>query len=241
MSATKPKKASNRIDDLMERASQALVATKYFECERLAVDALQIAHRAEDYERMSRVLLPLQEARRQKRLLAMDTKKLTKVVQPLDETQVPTAGCYLVEPPMVGVDGRDLRERADAADVPVFVVVREPLTRTGLWPIVMVGPVTVRTKVRPPANDKPTIEWLIGASEALGDEAIASIDPADDAYDRVDQLLECVLTLPDHEKLHQALADACAAAAKQQLIAPRALNKKTGPGAGEWPEDENEA
>lgn len=241
MTTTKPKRASNRIDELMERASQALVATKYFECERLSIDALQMAHRAEDYERMSRVLLPLQEARRQKRLLAIDTKSLTRLTVPLDETQVPTAGCYLIEPPLVGVDGRDLRERADAADIATFVVVREPLTRLGQWPVVMVGPVTVRTKVQPPANDKPTIEWLIGASEALGDQAIASIDAADDIYDRVDQLMECLLTLTDHEKLHQALSEACVLASKQQLVAPRALNKKTGPGAGEWPEDETEA
>ena len=241
MNGTKPKKAGNRIDDLMEKASQALVATKYFECERLAIDALQMAHRGEDYERMSRVLLPLQEARRQKRLLAIDTGNLTRLTVPLDETQVPTAGCYLVEPPLVGVDGRDLRERADAADVATFVVVREPQTRTGLWPIVMVGPVTVRTKVKPPTNDKPTIEWMVGASEALGDEAIAAIDAADDIYDRVDQLMECLLTLTDHEKLHQALAEACAMASKQQLVAPRALNKKTGPGAEPWPEEETEA
>lgn len=234
MSATKPKKANNRIDELMEKASQALVATKYFECERLALDALQMAHRGEDYERMSRVLMPLQEARRQKRLLAIDTGKFTRLTVPLDETHVPTPGCYLVEPPLVGVDGRDLRERADAADVPTFVVVREPLTRMGQWPIVMVGPVTVRTKVQPPANDKPTIQWMVAASEALGDAAIQGIDAADDIYDRVDQLMECLLTVTDHEKLHQALAEACAAAAKQQLVAPRVSGKKA---EEEWEEE----
>ncbi|MFN3311207.1 MAG: ABC transporter permease, partial [Thermomonas sp.] len=42
----------------------------YFAAERLCLEALELAHKACDYERMARICLPLQEARRQKRDLA---------------------------------------------------------------------------------------------------------------------------------------------------------------------------
>lgn len=143
----------------MERASAALSARKYFETERLAVEALNTAFLAHDFERMARVLLPLQEARRQKRDLALDAGKVHVVAEELPTKIKP--GCYLIVPPRVGLDGRQLRELADAAEVPVVVVVREPTTRAGLWPIVALGPVTVRTRVEPPGPDE-----LLGSAGA---------------------------------------------------------------------------
>ena len=61
-----------KIDDLMESASAALAATRYFEAERLAWQALGAAHSAKDFERMGRIALPLQEARRQRYQQALD-------------------------------------------------------------------------------------------------------------------------------------------------------------------------
>src|SRR5689334_10244420 len=66
-------KGQTQIDRMMERASTALEAMRYFEAERLASTALRRAHAAADFERMARILLPLQEARRQKRQLAVDS------------------------------------------------------------------------------------------------------------------------------------------------------------------------
>lgn len=148
-----------RIDVLMEQASHALVARKYFEVEELCVEALRRAQAASDFDRVARVALPLQEARRQKRDLAFDAAVEDKAVFVVDG-EVPTGkalvpGCYLVAPPRVGVDGRVLREAADAKRVPIIVVVREPRSRDGMWPIVTVGPVTVRTKVAPPLPPPP--------------------------------------------------------------------------------------
>lgn len=241
MSATKSKKAGgNPIDRLMEQASEALVATKYFECERLSVEALTQAYAVHDYERMARILMPLLEARRQKRLLAVDTGKLTRVTQPFGEDYKPAAGCYLIEPPMVGVNGRDLRDRADAVGVPVLVVVREPMTRIGQWPVVMVGQVTVRTRLAPPANEKPTIQWLLTASESLGDAAIASVDPTDDAFGRVDELVERIMTITDHEKLHQALEAACREAAELHAKGVRPQSRKGPTPAAALLEEESE-
>lgn len=145
----------------MEQASVALTEGKYFETEELCIEALRRARGIADFDRIARISLPLQEARRQKRDLAYDAAVEKGAVfrvdgePPAGKALVP--GCYLVEPPRVGVDGRVLRENADAKRTPIIVVVREPQSRDGLWPIVAVGPVTVRTKVPipPPPQAKP--------------------------------------------------------------------------------------
>ena len=209
------------IDQLMEQASEALVRTDYFESEELALRALNAAYDTTDYERMARIVLPLQEARRQKRLAALDTGVLVRLNEAdqenLAECEI-EPGCYLFEPLLVGADGRDFRERANLQRVPVHVVVREPRTNEGLWPIVMIGPLTVRTKVRPPARndeDEVSIEWMQKASESLGDAAIMKVDTTRSAADQVGQLLDLLGTCPDHEKLHQAFESACRAAMRE--------------------------
>ncbi len=60
------------IDELMERASLALARTDYFGAERTCLRAIARAVAASDWERAARMCLPLQEARRQKRMLAID-------------------------------------------------------------------------------------------------------------------------------------------------------------------------
>jgi len=204
-----------RIDELMEQAGQALVDTNYFEAERLALDSLRQAHGLRDYDRMARILLPLQEARRQKRLAAADEGRIYIFDRAPGENEKLKIepGCWLVQPPMVGADGRTLREEADRLEIPVIVIVREPKTQLGRWPVVMIGPVTVRTQISPAKELTP--EWFLEASEALGDEAIEQVDPELAAAVRVDRLLDRLETLPDHEKLHQALADACRAALRE--------------------------
>lgn len=223
---------ANPIDALMERASRALVRRRYFECEQTCSEALRAAHATMDYERMARVLLPLEESRRQKRDLAIDAGHVEMLSGTIPEVGSIQPGCYLVAPPRVGADGRSLREAADRAGIPIVVVVREPTTRAGLWPIVALGPVTIRTKVEPPksrtalkrvskrsgptrsARDAgesivPTRSWFLRANEQLGDAAIAAVDPSLDCFARVEALTKRLEALPDHEKLHQALSAAC--------------------------------
>lgn len=260
----------------MEQASDALVRRDYFAAERLAHSALRKAHAARDYERMARIILPLQEARRQKRDLAFDAAQRGAVF--LIDADVPASkklveGCYLVAPPRVGADGRLLRESADRREVPTIITVREPTTRDGRWPLVALGPVTVRAKVdppkpppacaakssaakvkskasaptkagarasakkgsvaaaieqpaietsasSPPVAGKPTPEWFLAANEALGDAAIASVAENLTPHARVDVLMELLETTPDHEKLHQRLADAAREAARTPVKTP---------------------
>jgi hypothetical protein len=212
---------AEKIDELMELASAALAKTDYFECEQLALQALNTAYEAGDFERMARITLPLQEARRQKRLEAVDSGEVIRLNEAdaeILEAESVEPGCYLFEPLLVGADGRDFRERANQQRIPVLVVVREPRTSLGEWPVVMIGPLTVRTRIQPPGkkDESPvTVQWMQAASEALGDEAIMKVDSTRSAADQVGQILDLLGTCPEHEKLHQALESTCRAAMKE--------------------------
>lgn len=206
----------DRIDALMEQASVAMARTDYFECERLAVEALHHAHQEFDFDRMARIVLPLQEARRHKRQLASQVRKIRRLSDDeqlavlLAEGAPIEPGCYLIEPMLVAADGRELREQANARNVPILVVVREPKTQVGVWPVVMVGPETVRTFVGPPT--RISVSWMLAADDALGTEAVARIDPGAPPRDRVDRLMGLLGTLVGGEALHAALATACSQA-----------------------------
>ncbi len=230
-------KGESPIDRLMERASLALQETKYFEAERAALTALQRAHAASDFERMARIVLPLQEARRQKHQLAADsgTTALLRKMGAVHADEI-EPGCYLFQPPLIGIDARNFRESADSAQVPVIVITREPMTREGKWPIVAVnGTISVRTRVDPPwklerveksitkdavdgvAFGAPPVVWFEAAAEALGDAALARLKPEDPAAWKVDDLLGFLDCHPDHEKLHQRLAEECRRAMDEPL------------------------
>ena len=60
------------LDTTMQRASEALARLDYLTCERLCLEALAAARRAGDWPYYRRVLLPLQESRRQRRMIAAD-------------------------------------------------------------------------------------------------------------------------------------------------------------------------
>lgn len=212
---TKAETKQQKIDEKMERASAALEATRYFECERLCAEALRSAHSLHDFDRMARILLPLEEARRQKRLAALDADRF-EVLKSISPDLKLKPGCYMLEPPdCVGVDGRAMREMANAQEVPALIVVREPLTKAGLWPLVSVGPVTVRVRTKPSKGLTP--EWFADALEALGDVSLEAVDWTAPAEIVVGELAQRLETTPDHDLMHQRLGDACRAALKDLL------------------------
>lgn len=256
---TTPSQHQSRIDQQMEEASELLVRRSYFEAEKLCASALRRALGIQDYDRAARICLPLQEARRQKRDQAIEAGAVFLIDAELPLKENILAGCYLVCPPRVGVDGRNIRDAADEAGVPVMVLVREPATKEGYWPLVAVGPITVRERVAPPrapmpvdhlsaggkgtgrgkaggrtkkgaaapreasgtpsgVNDLvslPPPEWFLTASEALGDAAIASCASITQPDLLVEALALRLAALPEHEKLHQQLADAARAATRE--------------------------
>ncbi len=211
------------IDSMMDRASRALVETDYFEAERLSERALRQARSARDFERMARICLPLQEARRQKRLIALDAGFGLLICKGADVPRALEPGVYLLQPPMIGAEARTLREHADRKKVPALVLCREPMTRDGRWPMVAVGPRIFRAKVATPeplervedhvTKDRysglPPASWFEMASEALGDAGFAALPDVEHPDFRVDDLLDLLDAHPGHEKLHQWLAEAC--------------------------------
>ncbi len=214
-SPTSAKRASaqRRMDELMERASLALSRMEWEAVETAASEALEVAHRQHDYQRMARMLLPLQEARRQRRLKALDEHVVVLLEDPMPVEEVALEpGCWLVCPPFVGMDAVQLRERSIKERVPMLIVTREPTTRAGAWPLVAVGPRVFRVKAKPPRDLTPG--WFEDAIEALAEEAIAGIDAALPAWERVDDLMDVLLALPESERAHQALAQACQEAAR---------------------------
>ncbi|MCC6677365.1 MAG: hypothetical protein IT436_09490 [Phycisphaerales bacterium] len=222
----------------MERASTALVRTDYFGAERACLRALLKAVAAADWERAARVCMPLQEARRQKRMLAIDATgpggaRLVSRAEPVTAKTGP--GCWLFQPPLVALDARRFREAADQREIPVFVMTREPMTRAGEWPVVaVVGQLSVRVRIAPPPGVRPApggmsaahptgdevagpvpIEWFTAAAEALGDSAIARLNPEDPAAHRALDCIDFLDAFPDHEKLHQRLEIECRRAASE--------------------------
>lgn len=204
------------MDELMELAAAALGRQAWLEAERGAYQALGLAREHGDFEQMAKVVEPLAEARRRRLEKALDVRKIKIVDTTLPEGKQLKRGCYLVQPPLVGADARQLRLTAVAAEVPVAVVCREPLTLTRMWPIVAIGPgATVRLPIEPPDDQEhPDLAWFVAALKALGDWAIEGLDPALEPVRRVDTLLDRLETVADHQGLHECLRDACLAAHK---------------------------
>ena len=204
-----------KVDEIMERAEAALRRSQWFEAERLAHRAVELARAQEDFALLARVCLPLQEARRQRIQEATGNRKLAILQADITEDMPLKPGCYLVQPPTVGADARRLRLAALRREIPVAVLCREPRSRMGLCPIVAIGQVTVRTRIEPPKKwDKPDLAWYVEACELLGDAAIETLDRTAEPARQVDALLERLDAVPDHEKLHQVLAEVCKEAAR---------------------------
>jgi hypothetical protein len=177
-----------KVDEMMERAEAALRRSQWFEAERIALKALELARREEDFAAMARIVLPLQEARRQRVQAAVTAaKKKVRILDADITEEMPLSpGAYLVQPPTVGADARRLRLAALRREVPVAVMCREPRTQRGQCPVVAIGAITVRARIDAPKD-----------------------------WDRqIDYVLNLLDTVPDHEKLHQLLAAKCAEAAK---------------------------
>ena len=97
------KAPGNPIDKLMDEASEALLATEYFTVVKLCKRALERARAADDFERMSRIVLPLQEARRQIRQIACDAGPRLLVTQRLKPSEM-QPGLYLCQVPMIAAE-----------------------------------------------------------------------------------------------------------------------------------------
>jgi hypothetical protein len=198
---------------MMEEASAALAQGHYLGAAMTSREALLFAREGHDFERMSRITLPMLEAQRFIRQSALETGIIHRVSDSTDIPPDPDASCYLFAPDFVGADARRFRAAANDAGIGAFVLTREPTTSKGLWPIVGVGNRVVRIQIEPPKDDTPTPEWFARAGELLGDQAIIDATNASDPDDPkpwiVDDFLDRFDACPEHEKFIKALGVAC--------------------------------
>lgn len=100
----------------MERASQSLAHMDYLTCEAFCLEALAIARQEQDWAYYARILLPLQEARRQRRMIAADgvvRLGTARLEQPVESWMVNLqAGCVVLTHPHKASDAQKLDHEA---------------------------------------------------------------------------------------------------------------------------------
>ena len=210
------KKKSSISEAHLTSAERAMKDARWFDAERDALAALDSALQSGMHELAADAILPLQEARRQRVLMAIDASDGTPNVLDQVESELETVepGVHLLVPHAVAADARRMRIVGLQTEVPVLAVCREPLTGAGQVPIVAIGEVTIRCYVDPPEDpENHSMEWTLGAMESLGNAAIERADESPNGPDRITALRNALDSIPEHEKLHQALAQALRSAA----------------------------
>ncbi len=197
----------------MEEASQALADGQYLAAAHMCREALLLARSENDFERMSRICMPMLEAQRYVRQNALDSGVIHQIAKSTDIPEMPGPECYLFAPNFVGADALRFRNAANDAGIAPFVLTREPTTSKNQWPIVGVAQRVVRIRLDPPEHNTPNPKWFAWAAEQLGDQAIedtlAAGDPNDPPAWIVDDFLDRYDACPEHEKFIMALSRAC--------------------------------
>ncbi len=244
------------IDEQMERASEALARMNYLACERLCLESLALARGEGRFEDYARILLPLQESRRQRRLTAAEggirlgTAGLEG--EPVDWLPRLNPGCILLTRPHGPAQARDLLNLAHERGLHIEVLLADNATADEKWQLRAFAGPDVRCDVDAPPRTwrdrwlharevqagQGEIElepsgYFLAASEALGDEALRMAESEENILARLARLEACLEVITDHELLHQALARTAREAARQPEASPpnRGESATSGPDA----------
>jgi len=213
-------------DATMQRASEALARMDYLACEALCLDALRVARDGQQWADYARILMPLQEARRQRRMIAAEGMiRLGTATHDgaLDEwLNDVSSGCIVVTRPHGQRDAHALFQAARSARKHVEVLWADCDMDAPQWLIrTFVGPDATCRLDAPPTGWVDTNEpdrsvasywptpgdWFLDAAERLGDAALETVDPQLIGADRVAALEARLDATADHEILHQRLFD----------------------------------
>jgi len=232
-----------QLDRLMESASQALAARDYLACETLCLQALTQARQARLWAYYARILLPLQECRRHRRMIAAEgviRLGTTTLAAPL-----PTwlhhvrAGCLVVTPPYAVQDAQALEQAARAQQCFIEVLYADH-PAAGSWTFrscassnsggggdIFVNipdppaewidrdlPAAATTAFPSAPGSRTPADWFLDAGEALGDAALTKVRAPLGTLERVTELEDCLAVLTDHEIIHQELVEAATALAR---------------------------
>jgi hypothetical protein len=224
------------LDHLMQSASVALAGRDYLACEGLCLRALAAARRKQDWAYYGRVLLPLQEARRHRRMIAAEgSVRLGTTGLPgalaADLASHPAAA-IVVTHPHGAAEARALAAEARRSRRFVEVLCADNPASAPRWRLRgWAGPEVACDLPAPPvawldrwfdrsavvpvpavAGSAPTpADWFLDAAEALGDQALRQADAAPDPVARLEALEHCLEVVTDHELNHQRLWDAARA------------------------------
>ncbi|MCC7147468.1 MAG: hypothetical protein IT443_13580 [Phycisphaeraceae bacterium] len=214
------------IANLMESASQALAGMEYLACESLCLKALAAAREEEDWDGYARILLPLQESRRQRRQIAADgTVRLgtTQLDGPIEKwlgTLAP--GCVVLTRPWTTQDAAKLAEVSRRQGLFVEWLCCENESDAANWRLSAAEGLELNCQRPAPAAElcekwlagpgaPAATEWFLTTCEVLGDLALAQVDAPLGSGERVAQLEACLRVVTDHEILHQRLWEAARA------------------------------
>ncbi|MCC5830613.1 MAG: hypothetical protein JJU36_14295 [Phycisphaeraceae bacterium] len=216
---------SDDITNLMSSASEALATMRYLECERLCARALRQAQHEDNWIEFSRILLPLQESRRQRRLLAADTAvRLGASVSSQRDQLLPplgSAGCLLLTGHDAMHDVQPLLKIADERSLFLELLVAGIDSTKGDWNLIAPGLGSVDCPMEAPPHELQNhwitaarksdlaraAAWFLEASERLGDRVLDAAPTMKRARERADYLLRALDVVRDHELLHQHLAE----------------------------------
>lgn len=210
-------KRTKPIQTQVDKGLDALREESWFIAESHLLKALIASRGRDDWEGMIEITDGLRQSRCGIRRQALVRGSVRLCNEGSTETMAISTGRYLVEPPLVGADARRLVQSGRDNQVAIAVVCREPLTRSGLVPIVAIAPgTTIRVQIDPPSNErKPTTAWFKNAMESIGDAALDTIDPTKAVDRRIDAILGTIDAIPDHEALYEALSETCREAHEQ--------------------------
>lgn len=154
------------VDSIMEQASLALMRMDYLDCEAHCLKALALTRQQQDWANYARVLLPLQETRRQRRMIAAEgvirigTADRDEQEQDQAEAwleQMPNGGCMLVTQPYAADQAAKLARAAKAGNQYVEVLYADNATDASSW---------ILRSFDEQIDDGPAIECKIDAPPA---------------------------------------------------------------------------
>jgi hypothetical protein len=215
------------LDMLMDEASILLVKMEYLEAQRLCEEALVRAKWAGDWGYVARILLPLQECRRQSRLIAVEGAVLIgsygELGSPAQIVGRHQAGAVVLTGVHDVVFARAMKREAREAGRHWEVLLADA-SGPGAWKIkslwgdefqglveapdaawrnkwILPGDKTVKAS----ADGMTPGSWVIRASEKLGDAGLVLVKKAhpEASLEKVKALESCLESVSDHEFLIQ--------------------------------------
>lgn len=218
----------------MDQASLKLVKMQYREAQVLCEQALKMAYDRKLWQYFARIVLPLQECRRQCRMIAVEGHIVLGTDHLGDDAlmkvDILTRGCVVFTGKDAPVQAAHLLQRARQNLRHLLVMAATPGNPgSNHWTVHSASQptLTVSFPAPPEAWQHQTLapqqwpevpaevsrwptpgDWVLDALEALGDQALKTVAPSADGVKRVDALLSALHAVSDHEILQQRLAEA---------------------------------